>query len=71
MSRLIYLNPRYSTVAVAAVSSKTIFLLLLTDPVKYGMYCVWSWFCGIVLCVISSFVIISLRKRELVAKLYS
>ena len=35
----IYLNPLlYPTVAVAAVSSKAIFLLLLTDPVK-GVLC--------------------------------
>ena len=34
-------------------------------------YCVRSLFCYAVLCVLSSFVIISLGKRELVALLYS
>ena len=30
-------------------------------------FCVYSLFCNIVLCVLSSLAIISLRKRELVA----
>ena len=34
-------------------------------------FCVWLWFCYAILSVLSSFIIILLRKRELVALLKS
>ena len=34
-----------------------------------GGFCVWSWFCGIVHCILYGLAIISLRKRDLVTLL--
>ena len=39
--------------------------------VACGLFCVWSLFCNAVLCVISRFAIILLRKREPYAGLWS
>ena len=37
---------------------------------KWCVFCVWSLFCGVVRSVLSSFIIIFLRKRELIALLH-
>ena len=42
--------------------------LLIVAPIDVGV-CIWSLFCCVVLGVLSSFAIILLRKRELVALL--
>ena len=60
--------------ASATVHSKVVVLLIQSDPLFsvapfVRVFPVWSLFCNAVLCVISSFVIISLRKRELAALL--
>ena len=53
-----------------AVSSMAVDSVLIVAPIAFlGVY-VWSVFCCSVLSVVSSFAIISLGKRELVALLY-
>ena len=50
-----------------AVSPKAVVLLLFDAPIVYGHGSVWSLFCCAVLSTLSSFAIISLGKREVVA----
>ena len=57
-----------------AACPKKVILLLLLIPCLIMLslsvdFCVWSFFCYAVLSVLSSFAIITLRKRELVALL--
>ena len=54
--------------ALAAVRSKAVVLLLLIVT-AIGEFCNCSTFCCALLCVHSSFAIISMGKRELVALL--
>ena len=54
--------------ALAAVRSKAVILLLMINTPIVG-FCNCSMFCCALLCVHSSFVIISMGKRELVALL--
>ena len=66
----IYLSSRWLRLLSA---SKLIFLLfhsLLLLPLFVGLTC-WVLFCNAVLGILSSFAILSLRKRELVALLYT
>ena len=57
--------------APIAIRLKGVVLLFLIDclllPSSFVGLCVWPLFCCVVLSVLSSFAIISLRKRELVA----
>ena len=62
-------TPIPETVASAGVRSKTVVLLLFAAAPSVSVCCVWSLFCYAVLCVLSCFAIIPLRKRELVALL--
>ena len=55
------------SVALAAVRSKAVVLLLLIPPIVRFRNC--SMFCCALLCVHSSFAIVSMGKRELIALL--
>ena len=63
----------FAKMAWAAVRSKVVVLLLLNYCFMYlslfvGILC-WSLFCYVLIYVLSSFAIILMRKRELVALL--
>ena len=55
-------------VTKAVVNSKAVVLLLLIVTPIVG-FCIWCMFCCLLLCVHSSFVIILMEQRELVALL--
>ena len=59
-----HLSPQ---VALAAVRSKAVVLLLLLIVAPIVGFCVCSMFCYALLCFLSSFTIILMGKRELVA----